>query len=143
MAETIAYSGPRIAPEKVAEGVLKTGIEPIPDSFHKKPKDGHRCACGLGIALAARFGVPTLARVGNKANNMQDPCVVFDKLGLDEHYGCAFVDGFDDFNSDFYSDFYSKLCNPVMYAGWTDGVASRIAADAAWAQLQAADKADA
>ena len=134
MTETIAYSGPRITPEQVAEGVLRTGIEPVPDMFHNNSRRGHRCACGLGIIVAARFGVPTLNRVGNKADKAENSRVVFDKLGLDEFYGSAFIDGFDSP----VGDSPSPYRNNVMHAGWADGVVSRIAAEAAWDQMQAA-----
>ena len=134
MTETIAYSGPRITPEQVAEGVLKTGIEPVPDEFCSTVRRRHRCACGLGIVLAARFGVPTLDRVGKEADDSGDPTYVYEKLELDDNYGTAFVDGFDRYDSEGHISFR----NPALHAGWTDGVASRIAADTAWAQLQAA-----
>ena len=143
MTETIAYSGPRITPVQVAEGVLQTGIKPAPNLFHDNPKSGHRCApvsghrraCGLGIIVAVRFGVRTLARVGNKADETKEPCVVFNKLGLDDLYGEAFMDGFDNYNRKLASNYL----DPATHSGWNDGVMSRIAADAAWDQLQAAD----
>ena len=134
MSKTIAYSGPRITPEQVAEGVLQTGIEPLPDEFCSTWRQGHRCACGLGIALAAKFDVQTLDRVGKEADDSGDPTYVYEKLDLDGNYGAAFVHGFDNPVGD-----PPDACrSPEMRAGWLDGVASRIAADAAWAQMQAA-----
>ena len=135
MIETIAYGGPRITPVQVAEGVLKTGIEPAPDGFCSTSRQGHRCACGLGIILAARFGVPTLDLVGEEADDSGDSTGVYEKLELGNQYGVAFVHGFD--HPVGYPP--KPFRNLATHAGWADGVASRFAAETAWDQMQAAD----
>ena len=135
MTTTIAYSGPRITPEQVAQGVLKTGIEPVPDGFCSTSRQGQRCACGLGIVLAARFGVQMLDLIGEEADGSGDPTCVYEQLDLDDNYGAAFMHGFDLPGVDLPGAFRG----PEMRAGWADGVASRFAAEAAWDRVQAAE----
>ena len=135
MTTTIAYGGPRITPEQVAEGVLRTGIEPVPDGFCSTSRQGQRCACGLGIVLAAGFGVLTLDLIGKEADDSGDPTCVYEQLDLDDNYGAAFIHGFDLPVGDL-PDAYR---GPEMRAGWADGVAARFAAEAAWDRVQAAE----